>query len=96
MSSAIVFLLSALLFVPWLGAYGAALSVITGFLVGTAAMAYFSQRGPSPLLIEWGRARVGIGPGGRLHRRGSRARAAGRGMAARVELVAWRSTRSRC
>ena len=54
-TSAIVFLASAPLFVPWLGAYGAALSVITGFTVGAAGLAYLSQRGPTPLEIEWGR-----------------------------------------
>ena len=64
MSSAIVFLISALLFVPWLGAYGAALSVITGFLVGTAAMTYFSQRGPNPLMIEWGKIASALALGG--------------------------------
>jgi O-antigen/teichoic acid export membrane protein len=63
-SSAIVFLVSALLFVPWLGAYGAALSVITGFTVGTAAMTYFSQRGPSPLMIEWGKLASALALGG--------------------------------
>ena len=55
MSSALIFLASAFLFVPWLGAYGAALSVITGFLVGAAGMTYISQHGPSPLTIEWGK-----------------------------------------
>ena len=54
MGSALIFLASAFLFVPWLGAYGAALSVITGFLVGAAGMTYVSQHGPSPLTIEWG------------------------------------------
>ena len=64
MSSAIVFLLSALLFVPWLGAYGAALAVITGFVVGIAAMTYFSQHGPNPLLIEWGKLASALALGG--------------------------------
>jgi O-antigen/teichoic acid export membrane protein len=54
-SSAIVFLASATVFVPWFGAYGAALSVITGFAVGTAGLTFFSQRGPTPLVIEWRR-----------------------------------------
>ena len=64
MGSAIVFLLSAFLFVPWLGAYGAALSVITGFAVGTAVMTYASQHGPSPLRIEWGKLGAAVAIGG--------------------------------
>jgi O-antigen/teichoic acid export membrane protein len=54
-TSALVFLASAPLFVPWFGAYGAALSVINGFAVGAAGLIYLSQRGPTPLEIEWGR-----------------------------------------
>ena len=64
MGSAAVFLLAALLFVPWLGAYGAALSVITGFAVGTAVMTYASQHGPSPLKIEWGKLAAAVAIGG--------------------------------
>jgi O-antigen/teichoic acid export membrane protein len=56
-ASAIVFLASAPIFVPWLDAYGAALCVINGFVVAAIAMTYFSQRGPTPLVIEW--ARIG-------------------------------------
>jgi O-antigen/teichoic acid export membrane protein len=55
MGSAAVFLATALVLVPWLGAYGAGLSVITGFVTGTAVMTYLSQRGPRPLQIEYGR-----------------------------------------
>jgi O-antigen/teichoic acid export membrane protein len=54
-SSAAVFLVAALVLVPWLGSYGAGLSVILGFLAGTAGLTYFSQRGPNPLQIEYGR-----------------------------------------
>jgi O-antigen/teichoic acid export membrane protein len=54
-ASALGFLASAPLFVPWLGAYGAALSVITGFTIGVSGLTYLSQRGPTPLEIEWGR-----------------------------------------
>jgi O-antigen/teichoic acid export membrane protein len=63
-TSAVVFLASALLFVPWLGAYGAGLSVITGFLTGAAIMTYASQHGPHPLQIEWGRVAAGFAMGG--------------------------------
>jgi O-antigen/teichoic acid export membrane protein len=54
-TSAIVFLGSAPIFVPWLGAYGAALCVINGFTVGALGLTYLSQRGPTPLEIEWRR-----------------------------------------
>lgn len=54
-TSAIVFLGSAPIFVPWLGAYGAALCVINGFVVAAAGLTYLSQRGPTPLEIEWRR-----------------------------------------
>jgi hypothetical protein len=53
--SAIVFLGSAPLFVPWWGAYGAALCVINGFVVAAAGLTYLSQRGPTPLEIQWPR-----------------------------------------
>ena len=63
-TSAAVFLASALLFVPWLGAYGAGLSVITGFLTGAAIMTYASQHGSHPLQIEWRRIAAGVALGG--------------------------------
>jgi O-antigen/teichoic acid export membrane protein len=63
-TSAAVFLASALVFVPWLGAYGAGLSVITGFLTGAAIMTYASQHGPEPLQIEWGRIAATLAIGG--------------------------------
>ncbi len=53
--SAIVFLASAPLFVPWWGAYGAALCVINGFAAAAILLTVLSQRGPTPLEIEWGR-----------------------------------------
>jgi O-antigen/teichoic acid export membrane protein len=62
--SAVLFLASALLFVPWLGAYGAGLSVITGFLTGASIMTYASQHGPHPLEIEWRRIAAGVAIGG--------------------------------
>jgi O-antigen/teichoic acid export membrane protein len=52
-ASAAVFLGSAPLFVPWLGAYGAAVCVINGFTVAALMLTVFSQRGPTPLDIEW-------------------------------------------
>lgn len=58
--SAAVFLAAALLLIPWLGAYGAALSVIVGFLTGAGALAYASQHGRTPLRIEYGRIAAGI------------------------------------
>jgi stage V sporulation protein B len=54
-TSAIVFLGSAPLLVPWLGAYGAAVCVINGFAVSALGLTYLSQRGPTPLEIEWRR-----------------------------------------
>jgi O-antigen/teichoic acid export membrane protein len=63
-TSAAVFLVAALLLVPWLGTYGAGLSVIIGFLTGTAGLAYFSQRGPKPLQIEYGRIALALVLGG--------------------------------
>jgi O-antigen/teichoic acid export membrane protein len=53
--SAVVFLGSAPILVPWLGAYGAALCVINGFAASALLMTYLSQRGPTPLEIEWRR-----------------------------------------
>jgi O-antigen/teichoic acid export membrane protein len=63
-TSAGVFLASALLLVPWLGAYGAGLSVITGFLTGAAGLTYVYQHGPNPLKIEWGKIAAAVAIGG--------------------------------
>ena len=54
-ASAAIFLGSAPIFVPWLGAYGAAVCVINGFVAAAMLLTYFSQRGPTPLEIEWRR-----------------------------------------
>jgi O-antigen/teichoic acid export membrane protein len=62
--SATVFVGSALLLVPWLGAYGAGLSVITGFLTGAAGLTYIYQHGPDPLKIEWGKIAAAAAIGG--------------------------------
>jgi O-antigen/teichoic acid export membrane protein len=55
MASAAVFFPAAAVLVPWLGASGAALSVIVSFLFGTTVMTYLSQRGPSAIDIEYRR-----------------------------------------
>jgi O-antigen/teichoic acid export membrane protein len=54
-TSAVVFLGSAPVLVPWLGAYGAALCVVNGFGASAIMLTVLSQRGPTPLDIEWGR-----------------------------------------
>ena len=59
-TSAAVFLASAFVLVPWLGAYGAASSVIIGFLTGAAGLMYRSQRGPNPVQIEYRRILAGL------------------------------------
>jgi O-antigen/teichoic acid export membrane protein len=58
--SAVGFLASAPLLVPLFGAYGAALAVIFGFVVGGTGLTYLSQRGPNPLEIEYGRIAAGL------------------------------------
>jgi O-antigen/teichoic acid export membrane protein len=55
MASAAFFLPAAAVLVPWLGASGAALSVVASFLFGTAVMTYLSQRGANALEIEYRR-----------------------------------------
>ena len=60
MVSAAVFLGAALVLIPWLGATGAALSVIVGFLVGAGGMLYLSQTGPSPVRVEYRRIAAGF------------------------------------
>jgi O-antigen/teichoic acid export membrane protein len=47
--SAVVFLAAALLLIPWIGSYGAALAVVAGFSVGTVVLVFRSQRGPNPI-----------------------------------------------
>ncbi len=59
-TSAVVFLGLALVLIPWLGASGAALSVIAGFLTGALGMAWLSQRGAKPLRIEYGRVAASL------------------------------------
>jgi hypothetical protein len=55
MASAVIFLVAAVVLVPWLGAYGAQLSTIAGFLVAMCGLLYLSQTGPDPLAMEYGR-----------------------------------------
>jgi O-antigen/teichoic acid export membrane protein len=59
-SAALGFLATAPLWVPLFGAYGAALSVISGFAVAVSILTYLSQRGPEPLEIEWARIAKGL------------------------------------
>ncbi len=59
-TSAVVFLLAAMVLVPWLEAYGAGAAVIVGFAVGAGVMIYFSQHGEYPLEIEWRRLGAGL------------------------------------
>lgn len=54
-ASAVIFLALALVLIPWLGAKGAALSVIGGFLAGALGLGWLSQHGPNPLKIGYGR-----------------------------------------
>ena len=58
--SAAIFIPTALWLIPWLGAYGAALTVIVSFLAGVAVLTYFSQSGGEPLNIEYGRIGGGL------------------------------------
>ena len=60
LTSAVVFLLAAMVLVPWLEAYGAGAAVIVGFAVGAGVMIYFSQHGEYPLEIEWRRLGAGL------------------------------------
>jgi len=62
--SAIVFLLSALLLIPAWGSSGAALSVIIGHAAGLAGMLLLSQRGTSPLPLEYRRIALGTAAAG--------------------------------
>ncbi len=63
-SAAAGFLATAPLWVPLFGAYGAALSVISGFAVAVSILTYLSQHGPEPLKIEWARIAQGLLLGG--------------------------------
>jgi O-antigen/teichoic acid export membrane protein len=53
--SAVVFVGLAFVLIPWLGADGAALSVIGGFLFAALGMTWLSQRGPKPVAIDYAR-----------------------------------------
>jgi O-antigen/teichoic acid export membrane protein len=59
-TSAALFLVLALVLIPSLGATGAALSVVVAFLLAAIGMATLSQRGPSPMAIEYGRIAAGL------------------------------------
>jgi len=53
--SAVCFFLSALVWVPLLGAYGISAAVITGWSVGTVGLVWRGQRGPGPTPYDWRR-----------------------------------------
>jgi O-antigen/teichoic acid export membrane protein len=53
--SAAVFIGLSFVLIPWLGATGAALSVIGGFLFAALGMTYLSQHGPRPVAIDYPR-----------------------------------------
>jgi hypothetical protein len=52
---AALFTLFALVLIPWLGSYGAALSVIASMSLGCAGFVLLSQRSAEPVPYEWGR-----------------------------------------
>jgi O-antigen/teichoic acid export membrane protein len=58
--SAAVFIAGAAFLIPLMGAPGAALAVTLGFLTGASGLIYLSQRGPTPLRIEYGRIVLGV------------------------------------
>jgi O-antigen/teichoic acid export membrane protein len=58
--SAVVFIGLAFLLIPWLGATGAALSVIGGFLIAALGLTWLSQHGPRPVAIDYPRIVGGI------------------------------------
>jgi O-antigen/teichoic acid export membrane protein len=58
--SAVVFIGLAFLLIPWLGATGAALSVIGGFMFAALGMTFLSQHGPRPVAIDYARITGGI------------------------------------
>jgi O-antigen/teichoic acid export membrane protein len=58
--SAVVFIGLAFLLIPWLGATGAALSVIGGFMFAALGMTWLSQHGPKPVAIDYARITGGI------------------------------------
>jgi O-antigen/teichoic acid export membrane protein len=55
MVSAAVFIGLSFVLIPWLGATGAALSVMAGFLFAALGMTFLSQHGPKPVAIDYGR-----------------------------------------
>jgi O-antigen/teichoic acid export membrane protein len=62
--SAAVFIGLAFLLIPWLGASGAALSVIGGFMVAALGMTWLSQHGPKPVEIDYARIVGGLAVAG--------------------------------
>jgi O-antigen/teichoic acid export membrane protein len=58
--SAAVFIGLSFVLIPWLGATGAALSVIGGFLFAALGLTWLSQHGPKPVAIDYARITGGI------------------------------------
>jgi hypothetical protein len=58
--NAVCFFLSALVWVPWLGAYGISAAIITGWSAGTIGLVWRGQRGPRPTPYDWKRMLAGL------------------------------------
>jgi O-antigen/teichoic acid export membrane protein len=58
--SAVVFIGLSFVLIPWLGATGAALSVIGGFMFAALGLTWLSQHGPAPVAIDYSRITGGI------------------------------------
>jgi O-antigen/teichoic acid export membrane protein len=61
--AAVVLNVSALLLIPHIDAYGAAVATILGPAVATAGMLALSQRGPNPIPFDWRRIVVAVAIG---------------------------------
>jgi O-antigen/teichoic acid export membrane protein len=59
-ASAAVFIGLSFVLIPWLGATGAALSVIGGFMFAALGMTWLSQHGANPVAIDYARITGGI------------------------------------
>ena len=58
--NAVCFFLSALFWIPLLGAYGISAAVITGWSAGTIGLVWRGQRGPGPTPYDWRRMLAGL------------------------------------
>ena len=59
--NAVVFLLSAYVWIPLFGTYGISLAALTGWLTGTVGLLWRGQRGPRPVPFQWARISAGFG-----------------------------------